>query len=182
MAKMWTVGEIRKASEIGYKATHRYIWHSCEVCGEERWVQFRKGQPIGTRCFKCTHQNKHKSNYKGGRIKTRQGYIQIRMQPDDFFYSMATKQHYVMEHRLVMAKHLNRCLLPWEVVHHKNGIKDNNRLENLELLSANSRHNKLLNKHIIRLQRQVNEQAKEIKLLKWQMRELNKRKAEVVDA
>ena len=78
-------------------------------------------------------------NWKGGRRK-RNGYTHIKLQPDDFFYPMTREDGYVFEHRLIVARALNRCLLSWEIVHHKNGIRVDNRMENLELLPARKYH------------------------------------------
>jgi hypothetical protein len=45
----------------------------------------------------------------------------------------ADQGNYVFEHVLVMEEMLGRYLLPGENVHHRNGVKDDNRPENLEL-------------------------------------------------
>lgn len=46
----------------------------------------------------------------------------------------------VFEHIMVMEKHLGRYLLPKERIHHINGVKTDNRIENLELFESQSQH------------------------------------------
>ena len=145
------IGEIRKARQAGKTGSSRYVWHACEVCGRERWVQIKNGQPRNKFCVRCPQLGnpswlgkvrEFSSNWKGGRTTDTEGYIHIRLSKSDFYFPMAVKQGYVKEHRLVMAKSLGRCLQPWEIVHHKNHIRDDNRIENLQIELVNG-HNQL---------------------------------------
>ena len=76
--------------------------------------------------------NKHHS-WKGGVVRVGQNYVAEWVSGDDPMASMRNNQGYVLQHRLVMARHLGRPLTQTENVHHINGIRDDNRLENLEL-------------------------------------------------
>jgi HNH endonuclease len=60
--------------------------------------------------------------------------------------AMARKDGYVMEHRLLVAQALGRCLLRVEVVHHINHDPTDNRLVNLQLFASNQEH-KLFEHH-----------------------------------
>jgi hypothetical protein len=78
--------------------------------------------------------------WKGGKWKSkRDGYVYVRLDPDTI-HPYAKKNGkgnsiYILEHRLIMEKFLGRYLLPEENIHHINGIKDDNRLENLKIVS-----------------------------------------------
>ena len=155
------LGDVIKGDVIGKRSKEWFVWTTCPNCGLERWVRRGKTelQTYTGWCQSCSARRNNKMRgynksegslaWKGGRT-TDHGYVLVLLQPDDFFYPMTKHDGYVREHRLVMAKHLNRCLLPWEVVHHK-GIKyalgsvenkQDNRMENLELLGSSGKHNK----------------------------------------
>lgn len=138
--------EIRRGSELGYKCSTPRIWAACSICGKYRWTFAIKRQAVSKICHKCNSLRglriinaKHDKNRV---LKTTSGYVLCRRSEHDKFWEpMAHKYGHILEHRLVMAKHLGRCLASFESVHHKNGIKDDNRIENLEL-TTNGAHSK----------------------------------------
>jgi len=105
----------------------------CLVCNS---LLTRRQKSFCTRAHANSYYKKGNKNFwKGGKYRTTAGYV-YRYSPN---HPHATKSGYVLEHRLVMEKHLGRYLKKKdpickdEQIHHINGIKDDNRIENLEL-------------------------------------------------
>lgn len=176
------VGDIKRAWQLGRKRSssaklQKYIYIACPECEEKRWVSltyFRMSKNKGM-CQRCIGRTRSKSCWaKGGRVN-KDGYVKIKLYPEDFFFAMANSSGYVLEHRLVMAKYLNRCLLPWEVVHHKGtkypmGSKEDkadNRIENLKLLPTSRQHlpDSVAKSRIKQLEKEVNLLKERVTLL-----------------
>ena len=114
----------------------------CE-CGEwdcnEMIPEKSYGRPIR---FAKGHHGRGKNNYgwKGGRVLNSHGYYRIKL---------AGWNNYILEHVMIMEEYLGRKLQKGEIVHHKNGIITDNRIENLELMSRgeHSSHHRTLDLH-----------------------------------
>jgi len=103
--------------------------------------------------------------WKGGKYKSKKGYIMI-LKPN---YN-GRKRRYVHEHTLIWEE-INKKQLPngW-IIHHLNGVKDDNRPENLKAMSS-SEHPKIFEIY----QKRVQMLEKEIK--SWEMKYLTLKKS-----
>lgn len=83
------------------------------------------------------------TNWKGGRTVASNGYVLIKLPG----HHLADVRGYVYEHRLVAEQILGRPLRPGEVPHHRNGIKSDNRPENIEVVESAAEHHVHHRKH-----------------------------------
>lgn len=116
--------EKNKVSHVGQVAWNK---GKTGIYSEEtlKKMRFNRAKQVG---------EKH-PHWQGGRRNFR-GYVAIYSPLHPF----KDKNNCVREHRLVMEKHLGRFLSKTETIHHVNGIKSDNRLENLKLFSSNQEH------------------------------------------
>jgi hypothetical protein len=128
----WLVVSIGPVSPNGHRT-----WNCVCECGADRIVEgasLRSGNTTSCGCYaseltvarNIVNRREKSYNWKGGRTYTRDGYVLIcNGEPGSGSHQR--------EHRMVMEQHLGRKLVAGETVHHINGQKDDNRIENLEL-------------------------------------------------
>ena len=142
------------------KGSDKKVKLSCDDCGTETtttWNNYNNAQKRHNRsgetyCKRCSgkkngvksrgrkwkkkpHQiqtREQHPSWKGGRYVSSDGYIMVNVKIGRHS-NQSGWGNYKKEHVVVMEKHLNRKLRKNEVVHHINGIKTDNSLENLFL-------------------------------------------------
>jgi hypothetical protein len=96
------------------------------------------GDMRGRHGRQATGEGNGRWNASAKRI-TSEGYVAVRV-PVDHPHAWGPvtlkRFRYAYEHVVVMMKHLGRAMVDGEVVHHKNGDRTDNRLDNLELMTA----------------------------------------------
>lgn len=120
--------------ELKYHEEHLCISEIAKECGTgnttiSRWLarfEIRKIKP-----YKGSRKGPENPYWNGGRYKDNSsGYIWV-YNPK---HPSCTKKGYVLEHRLVMEKFISRYLRSNEIIHHRNKLKNDNRIENLEII------------------------------------------------
>ena len=117
---------------------NKRLWNCICDCGNKKIVRgahLTTGRTKSCSCLRIDTMQAQlgsaNNNWKGGKTYNNKGYKLIRI-PN---HHRVNNSGYVLEHIVVMEEKLGRPLLPEENVHHLNGIRDDNRPENLELWS-----------------------------------------------
>ncbi len=117
------------------QSTRKRIRCYCKQCKKAfyKWpsrIKKYKRPFCSRKCFFKFYKGSNHYAWKGG-IKKHAGYI-LTYKPK---HPNARINGYILEHRFIMSNYIKRPLKKSEVVHHKNGIKNDNRIKNLKIMT-----------------------------------------------
>ncbi len=171
LKKKTTKAYIKYGNIINRTTTRIHSLHKCDICGEffERKVTFKANKPKmlsisdakkrNTYCKSCylpkiSQANAVKSKMSkisiGDKKIDREGYVHIFVDKE-WKYHKTWSTHgigWVREHVYIISESLKRMLFRGEQIHHIDGVKANNNIDNLVLLSA-SEHKRAHNSYEI---------------------------------
>ena len=123
--QLWDAGRVVIKGRRGRKITC-----TCGTCRKCKRRDYARDYNLNY-YYGLTRPKPRVTEHKPRRGK--EGYLEIWVAPDDPLAEMRNRRGLILHHRYVMAQHLGRVLQPNEDVHHKNGDRADNRLDNLEL-------------------------------------------------
>ena len=179
-------GDIRCGKDIGKNQHYYYIWGPCPRCQRFRWSSVQNVTTVAPdkpwadlreakarrlavfkRCSACAGGQREAVPLQPyERRKTKDGYVYIAIPQDDpafcwFTRTTTKKMIQVAEHRWVMAKRLGRPLLRGELVHHVDGVRHHNKIENLEIWVNGHPYGQSLRDVVIAYLRDLSEEARQ---------------------
>ena len=139
-ARNWPIDQMRTWIEVEGR-THRWVADQIGTVDQQISRLCRKhGIAVAPR---GPRPGPGHPNWQGGRNVDKDGYVVVWVAEHPHAKRRPGKRFpggYVLEHRLVMESALGRYLLSSEVVHHRNNVNNDNRIENLELFASNADH------------------------------------------
>lgn len=153
-------GDVAQCHVLGYSGYYRLYYVPCVKCGKLHWVRRNAKK---THCCRCAPKNtepRRDRNANARYISRPDGYVYVFVEKDDPMRVMARRDGWILEHRLVVARKVGRPLKSSEHVHHVNGVRDDNRDNNLQLLTAQTHHS-----HLVRLDLQERVRQLEARVL-----------------